>query len=143
MNSLASVSAIRRALAGDSSVTATSMTAVFGGTFVALISAASSGAVMDSPSLSMTRWLTASLVNNAIYELTRPATTPSFWYAAAVVDPLIDTISCVVDTYLAGVRMIQASPTANTTPATTTNVFKYRLTAPTNVFRFNCRLFNC
>src|SRR5271165_2935868 len=140
MNSVASVSASSRARAGDSSVTATSITDVFGGTFVALTLAANSGAVIDSPSLSMTRWLTTSLVNTAIYELTRPATTWSFWYAAAVVDPWIDTISCVVDTNLAGVRRNQVKPKANTTPVTTTNVFQYRLMAARNVFSFNCRL---
>src|SRR5271165_3705613 len=137
MNSVASVLASSRARAGDWSVTATSMRAVFGGTFVALTLAANSGAVIDSPSLSMTRWLTTSLVNTAIYELTRPATTWSFWYAAAVVDPWIDTISCVVDTNLAGVRRTHAKPRANTTAATGTNVFQYRLTEARNAFSFN------
>ena len=119
------------------SVTATSMTAVFGGTFVALTLAASSGAVRDNPSLSMTRWFTTSLVNSAMYELTRRATTSSFSYAAAVVDPSIDTMSCVVETNLAGASRTAAKPRVNTTPATTANVFQYRLTEARNVFIVN------
>jgi hypothetical protein len=63
---------------------------------------ASSGAVRGNPSWSMTRLVTTSLVNSAMYESTSPATTSSFLYAAAVVDPSIDANSCVVDTNLVG-----------------------------------------
>src|SRR6185295_13475974 len=102
---------------------------VLGGTFVALTFEASSRGVNANPSLSMTRWLTTSLVNSAIYELTRPVTTSSFWYAAAVVDPWIETSSCVVDTYWVGLRRSHVKPRANIVKVTTTNVFQYSLTA--------------
>src|SRR3954463_3073173 len=137
MNSLATVWAISCALAGDSSVTSRSMIAVFGGTLVALISAATSEAVSGNPSLSMTRWPTTPLVNSGMYEFIRPATTSSFWYAEAVVDPSIDTISCVDDTNLAGNRRIHVNPRANSTAVTSTNVTQYRLTAARSSLRFN------
>src|SRR3984893_7498472 len=137
MNSRASVWAISCALAGDSSVTSTSMIAVFGGTLVALILAASSEVVSGNPSLSMTRWSTAPLVNNGMYEFIRPATTSSFWYAVAVVDPSIDTITCVDDANLAGNRRIHVNPTANSTAVTSTNVTQYRRTAARSSLRFN------
>ncbi len=64
--------------------------------------------------------------------LIRPVTTPSFWYAAAVVEPSTETIRRVVDTYLAGVRTSQIKPTANTTPAVMANVFQCLFTAARN-----------
>src|SRR4051794_24213715 len=135
MNSVARVSAIRRARSGDSSVTSTSIRDVFGGTFVASIFLASSEVVSGKPSLSTTRWSTTWLVNRGTYELMRPAATSSFWYAAEVVDPSIDTISRVVDTNLAGDRRIQINARTNTAAVMRRNVSLKRRTAARNCLR--------
>lgn len=114
-----------------------SMSEVLGGTLVADNSSASCFAVMGKPSLSMTRWVTTSLFSSGMYVRMRRIATSSFWYAAAVVDPSIDTINRADETYVTGSIIIAAAPTMRTNPATSRYVDQNRCAAATKDFRFN------